>query len=160
MPSRRTLVAIAAVAALIAGLVLTVVVSRQSGTPDNGTTGAKTLQQQLADAGYRKADEKSVTNGDGSRTVTTQWWRRDTAPEQVILTADSAGSTSNYTVNNISFNGSDGKGNLDCQPKEGDTSDLATLIADADKTRTAVQAGTAKPVDLFPYGGAHVGCLQ
>ncbi len=155
---RRMVIAAVAVTALIVSVVLTVSFGDDSPSPKQ--SGQNTLQQQLAGEGYHQVKETTNKSGHENRQVTDQRWERTAAPEVIIVTADSANNGGAFQINNISFNGSDGNGNLDCQPNPGDTTSLPMLIRDADAVRTAVRNGTAKPVGLFPYGGEHVGCLQ
>lgn len=120
--------------------------------------------QQLQAAGYNKVKSTKQPNAEAGRDVVTEWWARDRAPEEVIITDGSTYTEAGkLVVNAINYRGTDGNGNMSCQPDpEHIRSDLADLIGDADKVRAGVKDGSLKanpdhPSD-FPYQGEFMLC--
>jgi hypothetical protein len=157
----RTALVIVTGVAIALGLTVALAYSQGDDKSDRSAASDNTYVDPLIAEGYSVTSKKIYVSGNAGRKITNIRWERATAPEVIILSDDTSAKAGDFTINIITFTGSDGKGNLDCQPNWGDKSSIATLIADAEKVRTAVQNGTAIEVaDMFPYAGEHVGCMR
>lgn len=166
-PERRSYVGIAAVLGLVVSLLIIGVMTLMSRDGDSSNDAAKptAIVEELKDGGYKKVKDEKLPHEGLKRDVTTQTWERTEEPQQVILSDDSPYTTEGVlVVNAVNYRGTDGKGNLSCQPDPEHTrSDLKAIVDDANKVRAGIANGSLKPAENqgggFPYRGEFMGCL-
>lgn len=160
---------IAVVAGLIVSLILIVIFAfATGGGEDDGNVAAPDIgiAEQLKDANYKKVNTEKHHSAEAKRDVVTETWERSQEPQQVIITDDSPHTTAGVmVVNAVNYRGSDGGGNLSCQPDpEHSKSTLEVILADANRVRQGVNDGSLRPdtanPDGFPYYGEFMGCVK
>lgn len=163
----RSPVAIAVMAGLAVSVLVVGVLAFLSRGGDETSTKAEPtgIVKELRDAGYKKVKDEKRHSDELKRDVVSEWWERSEEPQQVIITDDSPYTTEGVlVVNAVNYRGTDGKGNLSCQPDPEHTrSNLSAILADSNKLREGIANGSVKPVQDqgggFPYRGDFMGCL-
>jgi hypothetical protein len=166
-PERRSSLGIALVAGLVVSALIVGVLAFMSRGGDGVDTTAEPtgIVKELKDAGYKKVKGEKLPHEGLKRDVATEWWERTEEPQQVVISDESPYTTEGVlVVNAVNYRGTDGKGNLSCQPDPEHTrSNIKAIIEDANKVRAGIADGNLKPVENqgggFPYRGDFMGCM-
>lgn len=161
---RRSFMSRAVIAAVLLGLLILGVFAwvTRGGDDGGGAAEQTNIVRELSDGGYKKVKDEKLDSPQLGRKVISEWWERSAEPQQVIITDDSTYTTEGVLiVNAVNYRGTDGKGNLSCQPDpEHMRSTLKAIVDDSNKVRDGIASGSLKPTEgSFPYRGEFMGCL-